>query len=103
MHRVIDSIFALLDFSLGGTADADYRNSAGELGQPALQFFLIVVGSGLLNFRLYLSNTRLYVGFFAGTIDDRGVLLVAATNQTPRSVHSRASRSKERVKCSVPN
>src|SRR5271168_170382 len=68
--------FALFHFSLGRTADADYRDSAGELGQPFLQFLLVVVGGGLLNLRLDLSNARLYVGLFAGTIDDRAVFLV---------------------------
>ena len=48
MHRVIDPIFALLYFSLSRSADADYRYSACEFSQR----------------------------FFAGTTNDRGVVLV---------------------------
>ena len=54
MHRVIDAILAFLHLGLGGAADADHRNAAGELRQPLLQLLAVVVGGGLLDLRLDL-------------------------------------------------
>ena len=76
MHRVIDAILALLHLGLGRATDADHRNAAGELGQPLLQLLAVIVGGGLLDLRLDLVDARLDVGLLAGTVDDRGVLLV---------------------------
>ena len=76
MHRVIDAILALLHLDLGGAADADHRNAAGELGQPLLQLLPVVVRGGLLDLRLDLRHARLDVGLLAGAVDDRGVFLV---------------------------
>jgi len=76
MHSVVDAVLALLYLGLGGAADTDYCNAAGEFGQPLLQFFLVVVGGGLLDLRLDLIDARLDVGLLAGAVDDRGVLLV---------------------------
>src|SRR5262249_36608633 len=76
VHRVIDAILALLHLDLGGTADADHRNAARELGEPLLQLFAVVVGGGLLDLRLDLRDAGLDVGLLAGAVDDRGVLLV---------------------------
>ena len=76
MHRVVDAILALLHLGLGGAADADHRDAAGELGQPLLQLLAVVVGGGLLDLRLDLIDARLDVGLLAGAVDDRGVLLV---------------------------
>src|SRR5262245_48786611 len=44
--------------------------------RPLLQFFAIIVGGGLFDLRLDLVNTRFDVGFLAGAVDDRRVLLV---------------------------
>src|SRR6202163_1205009 len=76
VHRVVDAILALLHLDLGGPADADHCNAAGELRQPLLQLLLVVVGRGLLDLSLDLGDTRLDVGLLAGTIDDRGVLFL---------------------------
>ena len=37
MHSIVDAVLALLYLDLGGAADTDYRNAAGEFGQPLLQ------------------------------------------------------------------
>src|SRR5579862_8615335 len=76
MHRVIDAILALLHLDLGGAADADHRDAAGELGETLLQLFTVVVRGRLLDLRLDLRHARLDVGLFARAVDDRGVLLV---------------------------
>ena len=76
MHRVFDAILALPHFHLGRAADADYRDAAGELGEPLLQLLAIVVGGGLLDLRLELIDAGLDVGLRAGAVDDRGVLLI---------------------------
>ena len=76
VHRVVDAILALLHLDLGGAADADHRDAAGELGQPLLQLLTVVVRGGLLDLRLDLRHARLDVGLLAGAVDDRGVLLV---------------------------
>ena len=76
MHRVVDAILALLYLGLGGAADADHRDAAGELGEPLLQLLLVVVRGGLLDLRFDLIDARLDVGLLAGAVDDRGVLLV---------------------------
>jgi hypothetical protein len=67
MHRVIDTILALLDLDLGRTADPDHRDAAGELRQPRLQLLAVVVGGGFLDLRLDLGNPGLDVGLIRGT------------------------------------
>ena len=62
VHRVVDAILALLHLDLGGAADADHRDAAGELGQPLLQLLAVVVGGGLLDLRLDLGDAALDVG-----------------------------------------
>ena len=79
MHSIVDAVLALLYLGLGGAAHTDYRNAAGEFGQPLLQFLLVVVGGGLLDLRLDLIDARLDVGLLAGAVDDRGVLLSIIT------------------------
>src|SRR6266508_3719163 len=59
MHRVIDAVLALLDLDLGGAADADHRDAAGELGEPFLQLLTVVVRGGLLDLRLDLGDAAL--------------------------------------------
>src|SRR6185312_4265570 len=76
MHRVIHAILALLHLDLGRSADADHRDAARELGQTLLQLLTVVVRGGLLDLRLDLLHACLDVGFLAGAVDDRGVLLV---------------------------
>src|SRR5579859_2660232 len=76
MHRVINAILALPHLDLGRAADADHRDAARELGQTLLQLLTVVVRGGLLDLRLDLRDARLDVGLLAGTVHDRGVLLL---------------------------
>ena len=48
-HGVLDAVLALLELDLGGRADLDDRNAAGQLGQPLLQLLAVVVGVALLD------------------------------------------------------
>src|SRR5262249_2529123 len=48
-HRVLDAVLALLQLDLGGRADLDDRNAAGQLGQTLLQLLAVVVGVALLD------------------------------------------------------
>ena len=76
MHRIVDAILALLHLDLGGAADADHRDAAGELREALLQLLAVVVRGGLLDLRLDLGDPGLDVGLLAGAVDDRGVLLL---------------------------
>ena len=78
IERVVDAVLALLHLDLGGAADLDHGNAAGELGQTLLQLLLVVVGGGLLDLRLDLGDARLDVLLLAGAVDDGGVLLLDA-------------------------
>ena len=78
MHRVVDAVLALLDLDLGGAADADDRDAAGQLRQPLLQLLAVVVRGRLLDLRADLRAARLDVRLLAGAVDDRRVLLVDA-------------------------
>ena len=78
MHRVVDAVLAFLDLDLGRAADADDRDAAGQLGQPLLQFLLVVVRGRLLDLRAQLRAAGLDVGLLAGAVDDRRVVLVDA-------------------------
>ena len=44
VEGVLDPILLLLDLDLGRTADANYGDASGELGEPLLQLLAIVVG-----------------------------------------------------------
>src|SRR5712691_5632006 len=76
VHRVVDSILALLHLDLGGPADADHRDAAGELGEALLELLAVIVGGGLLDLSLDLGDTRVDVRLLAGTFDDGGVLFL---------------------------
>src|SRR4249919_3805406 len=76
MHRVINTILALLDLDLSRAADADHRDAASKLGQTLLQLLTVVVRGGFLDLRLDLRDAGFDVSLLAGAADDRGVLLV---------------------------
>ena len=63
VERVLDAILLFLDLDLGGAADADHRDAAGEFGQPLLQLLAVIVGGGLFDLRLDLL-TRASISFF---------------------------------------
>ena len=47
--RVLDAVLALLELDLGGRADLDDADAAGQLGQPLLQLLAVPVGVGVLD------------------------------------------------------
>ena len=65
----------LLELGLGGGADLDHGDSAGELGEPLLELLLVPVGGRLLDLRLDLLDAALDGVLAAGTLDDGGVVL----------------------------
>src|SRR5580693_9181104 len=77
-YRSVAPLLLLLDLDLGCAADADHRDATGELRQPFLQFFAVVVRSRLLDLLLDLRYAALDVLFLAGAVDDRRVLLLDA-------------------------
>src|SRR5438477_962155 len=69
-------LLLLLDLDLGGAADLDDGDTAGELGQALLELLAVVVRGGLLDLGADLGDAALEVGLLARTVDDRGVLLL---------------------------
>ncbi len=67
--------FFSLHLDLGGTADLDHGDAAGELGEPLLQLLAVIVGGRVLDLLLDLGDARLDIGLLAAAIDDRGVIL----------------------------
>ena len=51
VERVVDAVLALLDLDLGGAADLDHGNAAGELGEALLELLLVIVAGGVLDLR----------------------------------------------------
>lgn len=47
MQRIVDAVLAFIHFDFGRSADADDRDTAGELGEPLLQLLVIIVGCRL--------------------------------------------------------
>src|SRR4029077_2895942 len=69
------AVLALLELDLGGRADLDHRNTAGQLGQALLQFLAVVVGVALLDLGTDLVDPALDLGGVARTLDDGGLVL----------------------------
>src|SRR5690606_7202800 len=76
VESVVDAVLALLHLDLGGAADLDHRNAAGELRQTLLQLLAVIVGGGLLDLHLDLGDAGLDVLLLAGAVDDGRVVLV---------------------------
>ena len=74
-HGVLDPVLLLLELDLGGRADLDHADAAGELGDPLLQLLAVPVGVGALDLGLQLSDAGLDLLALAGTVDDGGVVL----------------------------
>src|SRR5687768_2842714 len=75
MQRVLDTGLLFLHLDLGGGADLDHRNAAGQLRHALLQLFLVVVAGRFVDLHADLLDARLDLLLVAGTIDDGGVLL----------------------------
>ena len=65
----------LLELDLGGGADLDDGDAAGQLGQALLQLLPVVVGVGVLDLGLDLVDAALDVVVVAATLDDGGLVL----------------------------
>ena len=68
---VLDAVLLLLELDLGGRADLDDGDAAGQLGQALLELLPVVVGVGVLDLGLDLVDPALDVGLGAGALDDR--------------------------------
>ena len=51
-ERIFDAVLLLFELGLGGRADLDDRDAAGQLGKTLLQLLAIEVGVGLLDLAL---------------------------------------------------
>src|SRR6476646_9432065 len=72
---VLAPLLLLLELDLGGRADLDHRDAAGELRQPLLQLLAVVVGVGLLDLRLDLVDAAGDILALARALDDRRLVL----------------------------
>jgi hypothetical protein len=90
-HGVLDAVLALLQLDLGGRADLDHRDAAGQLGQPLLQLLAVVVGVALLDLGADLVGPPGDLVSVTGTVDDRRLVLgdhdpTGAAQQVERGV-----------------
>ena len=74
-QRVFDAVLLLLELHLGGRADLDDGDAAGQLGQPLLELLAIPVGVGVVDLALDLGDAALHLVLGAGAFDDGGVVL----------------------------
>src|SRR4029079_2809648 len=72
---VLDAVLLLLELDLGGRADLDDGDAAGQLGEALLELLAVVVRGGLLDLRLDLRHARLDLLRRTLAIDDRRVVL----------------------------
>ena len=93
-QRVLDAVLLLLELDLGGRADLDDGDAAGQLGQALLELLAVPVGVGVLDLGLDLGDAALDVVLVAGTLDDGGVVLgdddLAGPSRAGRAWRSRA-------------
>src|SRR5882672_3268458 len=73
---VFDAGLLFLHFDFGRSTDLDHGNTAGELGNALLQFFLVVIGGRFLDLLADALDAALDVRSLAGAVDDRGVLFL---------------------------
>src|SRR6185312_7506197 len=74
-NGVLDAVLALLQLDLGGRADLDDRDAAGQLGHPLLQLLAVVVGVALLELLADLVDPTGDLLRVAGALDDRRLVL----------------------------
>src|ERR671930_1180955 len=72
---VLDAMLLLLQLDLGGRADLDDADTAGQLGQPLLQLLAVVVGVGVVDLGLDLGDPALDLLGVALALDDGGLVL----------------------------
>src|ERR1700733_11983391 len=76
MQRVFHTSLLLFHLGLGGSANLDHRNAAGQLGQTLLQLLTVVIAGGLVDLGAQLLDAAFDRFLIAGAIDDGGVVLV---------------------------
>ena len=76
VQGVLDQGLALLHLGLGGGADVDLGDAAGELGEPLLELLAVVLAVGLGDLAADHLGPALDLVGRAGPFDDRGVLAV---------------------------
>ena len=74
-QRVLDPVLLLLELDLGGRADLDDGDAAGELREALLELLAVPVRVGLLDLGLDLVDAALDLVLAARALDDRGVVL----------------------------
>ena len=55
-ERILDAVLLLLELDLGGRADLDDGDAAGQLGEALLELLAVVVRGGVLDLRLDLAS-----------------------------------------------
>src|SRR3954451_7467788 len=75
LQRVLDAVLLLLHLGLGGSADLDDRNAAGQLREALLELLAIEVRVGVVDLDLDLVDAALDLLRIAPTVDDGGVVL----------------------------
>src|SRR6185295_9183175 len=76
IERILDAIFLFFHLDLGGAADLDHRDAAGELRQPLLQLLAVIVRGGLLDLCLDLADAGFDIGLLACAVHDGGFFLL---------------------------
>src|SRR6185312_11134780 len=76
MERVVHAVFAFPYLDLGRTADTDDTNAAGQLSQPLLQLFAVIVAGGFLDLLADLAGAGLDIALLPRAINNGGVVLV---------------------------
>ena len=74
-HGVLDAVLLLLELHLGGGADLEHGDAAGQLGEALLELLAVVVGVGVLDLGLDLVDAALDVVLGAGALDDGRLVL----------------------------
>jgi hypothetical protein len=72
---VLDAVLLLLELDLGGRADLDDGDAAGQLGEALLELLAVVVGVGVLDLGLDLVDAALDRRRRRRALDDRGLVL----------------------------
>src|SRR2546428_5960060 len=75
-ERVLDAVLLLLELHLGGRADLDDGDAAGELRETLLELLLIEVAGGLLDLRLDLLDAPHDLVLLPVALDERRLVLV---------------------------
>src|SRR5579862_2617884 len=76
VQSVLDAELLLFHLDLGGRADVDLSDAAGELRQALLELLLVVVGGRGLDLLADLADAALDGLGVSGAFDDRGVFLL---------------------------